>query len=113
VSRAASGIKAWVIQRVTATYIGLFGIYLVVHFIVAPPANHGAFRAWVAQPVVSLGLLLFIPAVLSHAWVGFRDVLMDYARPIVIRASALAVMAFILTASGLWATQALLLARMG
>lgn len=112
-SRAASGIKAWVIQRVTATYIGLFGIYLVTYFIATPPADHAAFRAWVAQPVVSLGMLLFIPALLSHAWVGFRDVLMDYARPIVIRAAALAVMAFTLIASGLWAAQALLLARMG
>jgi succinate dehydrogenase / fumarate reductase membrane anchor subunit len=47
-----------------------------------------------------------------HAWIGIRDVLIDYVQPIAIRASLLGVIALALVAMGLWAAQALTLVRM-
>lgn len=108
-SRRASGLKAWLVQRVSAIYLALFGLYLVLHFVVAPPPDHAALAGWIAAPWVALGLLLFIPLLLAHAWVGMRDVLIDYVKPTGLRIALLSALALMLLASGLWALQALIL----
>jgi succinate dehydrogenase / fumarate reductase membrane anchor subunit len=62
---------------------------------------------------VSLGLLVFVPLLLAHAWVGIRDVLMDYVHPVGTRAVLLALFAVVFLASGLWALKAIVLAGLG
>jgi succinate dehydrogenase / fumarate reductase membrane anchor subunit len=111
VSRRASGLKAWYLQRVTSVYVALFGGYVLLTFLLAPPADHAALAAWVSSPWVALGLLLLIPLLLLHAWVGIRDVFMDYMKPITLRATAMTVVGFVFLASGLWAAQAIIAVR--
>jgi succinate dehydrogenase / fumarate reductase membrane anchor subunit len=110
-SRRASGLKAWFLQRATAVYLGLFGSYVGLYFMLSPPADHAALVQWASSPWVSLGLLLFIPILLAHAWVGIRDVFMDYLKPVAVRAAAMTLMGLVLLASGLWAAQAVIAAR--
>ncbi len=88
-SRKASGLKAWAIQRLSAIYIGLFCSYLVAVLLFAAPADYPAWKAWIGGPVVSVALLLFVLSVLMHAWIGVRDILIDYVHPIAIRATLL------------------------
>jgi succinate dehydrogenase / fumarate reductase membrane anchor subunit len=111
-SRKASGLKAWAIQRVTAIYVALFSIYLLAVLLFAPPADYLAWKAWIGGPVVSVALLLFVLSVLMHAWIGVRDVLIDYVHPIAVRATLLGLIALALAAMGLWAAQALILVRL-
>ena len=111
-SRKASGLKAWAIQRLTAIYIGLFSLYLVLALLFSPPADYLAWKAWIGSPLVSVAMLLFIASVLMHAWIGVRDVLIDYLHPIAIRATVLGLVALSLVAMGLWAAQALILVRL-
>lgn len=110
-SRQASGLKAWLLQRLSAVYIALFGGYLIIRIVLAPPPAYDAFIAWLAAPPVALGVLLYIPLLLGHAWVGLRDVLIDYIKPSPLRLGLLSLFAFLLLGSGLWAAQAVLLAR--
>jgi succinate dehydrogenase / fumarate reductase membrane anchor subunit len=112
VSRKASGLKAWAVQRLTAIYIGLFSLYLFAVLLFAAPADYAEWRAWIGGPVVSVALLLYVVSVLMHAWIGVRDVLIDYVHPIAIRAALLGVIALSLVAMGLWAAQALTLVRL-
>jgi succinate dehydrogenase / fumarate reductase, membrane anchor subunit len=109
-SRQASGLIAWLIQRATAVYLALFLAYLLIHFVFNAPADHTALAAWVAHPVVAIGLLLFVPLLLAHAWVGIRDVLIDYVHSLGARLGLLTLFAFVLIASGLWAFQAIITA---
>ena len=111
-SRKASGLKAWAIQRLTAIYIALFTLYLLVVLLFAGPGDYATWRAWIGGPVVSIAMLLFVVSVLMHAWIGIRDVLIDYVHPIAIRATLLGLVALSLVALGLWSAQALILARM-
>ncbi|MCG6965998.1 MAG: succinate dehydrogenase, hydrophobic membrane anchor protein [Chromatiaceae bacterium] len=111
-SRKASGLKAWAIQRLTAIYIGLFALYLVAVLLFAAPVDFVAWKEWIGGPLVSVMLLLFIVSVLMHAWIGVRDILIDYVHPIAIRASLLGLVAMALVGMGLWAAQALILVRM-
>ena len=110
-SRQASGFKAWVVQRVTAVYIALFVLYAVVHFTVDAPADVVAWRAWMASPVVSMALLLFFAALLMHAWIGIRDVLIDYIHPLSLRVVVLSAFAIALIGTGLWVAQVIFLVR--
>ena len=110
-SRQASGLKAWFIQRVTAVYLGLFVVYTIGMFAVAPPADVGAWRECMASPVTSMAVLLFFAALLMHAWVGIRDVLIDYVHPLPARVTLLSLFAIALIGTGLWAAQVVFLVR--
>jgi len=101
---------AWAIQRVTAVYLAVLMIYLALHFIFNPPADYLALRSWVAEPLVSISLVIFVPLLLAHAWVGFRDVLLDYVKIVGLRVVLLALVAFMFLGSGLWAFKAIVIA---
>ncbi|MCB1865916.1 MAG: succinate dehydrogenase, hydrophobic membrane anchor protein [Chromatiales bacterium] len=101
-SRQASGLRAWVWQRATAIYIALFLIYVVVHFALAAPVQYQSLREWLARPVVSVATLLFVGSVLIHAWVGMRDIAIDYIKPLPIRLALLGGVILVLAGSGLW-----------
>ena len=109
-SRQASGLQAWVVQRATAVYLGIVAVYLLIHFTVNAPSDFAAFHGWLSRPLVSGALLLFIPVLLAHAWVGVRDVLMDYVHPLGIRVVLLTLFALMLIASGLWMFKAIVTA---
>ena len=108
-SRGAQGLRAWLLQRVTAVYLGLFSLYLLGFFLVAPPGDYPQWSAWTGQPLVAIGLALYVIAMLLHAWVGMRDVLIDYVHPVGVRLALLGIMAFVLLGCGLWGLRALLL----
>lgn len=109
--RTATGLRAWVLQRVTAVYLALFLVYVVAHFALDPPRDYAAWRDWVGDPLVSVATLLFFATLLLHAWVGLRDIVIDYVHPVAIRVTVLAVLATGLAACALWAAQVLFLAR--
>ena len=112
-SRQASGLKAWVVQRASAVYLALFLTYLLLFFTFSPPADHAALAAWARTPWVAIAFLLFVPMLLVHAWIGIRDVLIDYVHPIGARVALLTLFAFVFLASGLWAMKAVIAAGMG
>jgi succinate dehydrogenase / fumarate reductase membrane anchor subunit len=107
-SRKASGFKAWAWQRITAIYIGLFGIYLLASLLFAAPENYVAWQAWFGGSAMRTTMLLFVLAILLHAWVGIRDICIDYVKPIAVRAGVLILLALSLILYGLWAAQLLL-----
>ncbi len=109
-SRQAAGMWAWILQRITGAYIALFVVYLTGLFVFAAPADHASWSATVASPGVTITAMLFFLAVLLHAWVGVRDILIDYLRHAGLRLAALIAVAVFLIGSGIWAAKILLLA---
>ena len=112
-SRKASGLRAWILQRLTAVYMALFLIYAVLLWLPAPPGSHAVWRAWVADPWVGIAALLFFLSLLLHAWIGVRDVLIDYVRPIGARLTLLTLVGVGLIGCGLWVLQVILMAGVG
>jgi len=107
VSRRASGLRAWLLQRISAVYIGLFILGLLAMLLIAPPHSFMDWREWLARPLVMVAFILFIVSVALHAWVGMRDVLIDYVHPLGWRVLALSLTAFYLLGSAIWALLAL------
>ncbi len=106
-----SGLPAWLVQRATAVYMLLFVVYLLAHFALDRPDSFASWRGWVASPGVSLATGAFFCALLAHAWVGVRDVILDYVRPVAARAPALAGLAAGLIAIAAWVAHILLRIR--
>lgn len=97
-----TGLRAWLVQRASAVYLLGFIVYFIVHFLVAPPQDAAAWRAYVAHGYVRLLILAAFVALLLHAWIGLRDVMLDYVKPLAARVVALPLVAGALIATGLW-----------
>jgi len=96
------GLRAWLVQRVSAVYMLFFIAFFLVHFAVDPPHSWPAWNAWMTSSSVSIATAVFFAALLAHAWVGLRDVILDYIHPMVFRVCLLVLLGFALTAVGAW-----------
>ena len=105
--RPLRGLNAWIVQRLGALYLLAFLGWAVVALGLEAPADVHAWRAWLARPGNGVAVALFWLALLAHAWVGLRDVILDYVHPLALRALALALAAGGLLAAGLWAARIL------
>mgnify|MGYP000343349145 CR=1 FL=1 len=103
-----SGLSAWLIQRLSALYLGAFTVYALVRLAMVDSWSHEAWNDWLAAPLNAVTLWLAALALLLHAWVGGRDVLLDYVHPLGLRLAMLTVLAGWLLGSGIWFTAALL-----
>lgn len=98
-----SGQRAWLLQRITAVYAGLYVILGTLLLLIRPPADHAAWLGLMTQPAVWLATAAFVLLMLLHAWIGLRDVILDYVRPFAVRLTALATVAIVFLFMGLWA----------
>jgi len=108
VSRPTHGLRDWLLQRLTAVYLGGFLVFLLVHFLLQPQHSFQQWHDWVTHPVMIIAIALFIMAVLVHGWVGMRDVVLDYVHTISLRLTILSLTGLILISCGLWALRVLL-----
>lgn len=100
--RTFGGLVPWLIQRLSAVFMLLFIGFVLAHFLVDPPGSYQAWRSWVGHPGVSVAMFLFFAALLAHAWVGLRDVTLDYVKPLAARVGVLALIALALIGAGTW-----------
>jgi len=98
-SRHAHGLRAWLLQRISAVYLALYLLFFLVAMIAAPPHSYTTWRDWMAGPWSGMATALFFIALLAHAWVGMRDVVVDYVHPLAVRLLLLSLVAGVLLAS--------------
>ncbi len=103
------GLRPWVIQRVSAVYIVLFILYVCYSFFTADVIAYDAWKNWLYNPVNTTVVGIFIIALLFHAWIGMRDVVLDYVHNIMLRIFILALLIGVLAGCGLWIFRILLL----
>ena len=103
------GLRPWVIQRVSAVYIVLFILYAVFCFYSATNISFESWKGWLYNPFNTTVVGIFVIALLFHAWIGMRDVVLDYIHNIMLRIFILAMLVGVLIGSGLWVFRMLLL----
>lgn len=101
-NRRAYGLRAWLWQRLSSIYMALYLAATGVYFLFQSPGSHEEWRAWMSHPMVALATAVFFWALLIHAWVGARDVLLDYVDPLPLRLALLCVLGLMLIGSGVW-----------
>ena len=80
----------------------LFVVFLLGCFSLHPLHSYSEWRTWVASAGMSIALFAFFAALLSHMWVGLRDVLLDYARPAGLRHLLLGMLSVGLLGTAAW-----------
>ncbi len=103
-----SGLNAWLLQRISAVYLAGFLVYFLVTLLACAPESYADWHDWMSSIPMALATTLFFIALLSHAWVGMRDVLLDYVKPFALRLSMLVLLAVGLVVMGLWVVRILL-----
>ena len=98
----ASGLRSWIIQRLSAVYLALFLLYALAAFNMNPPVSYQQWHDWFARPAMNIASGLFFIALLLHAWIGIRDVILDYVKPFSLRLTMLVVIGFAWLAMALW-----------
>ena len=106
------GVKDWVLQRVTAVILVVYTLVLGIGALVTPEFTYENWVRLFNFEVLSfpLGKLLAMLAFLSlayHAWIGVRDIWMDYVKPTGIRLALQVLTVLWLVGSVVYAAQIL------
>ena len=101
------GLRDWLAQRVTAAVMAVYTVLFAGALIVARPTNYSEWRALFGGQPMKLAALLFFLSLCLHAWIGMRDILMDYIHPVSWRLGLQVLAVLMLTAWALWAIQIL------
>lgn len=85
VAGAGYGFRDWLMQRVTGALMALFTFALVVQVLMPGEMNYVRWAGIFAQQWMKVVTFALIVALTWHAWVGVRDIWMDYVKPVGIR----------------------------
>jgi len=87
VTGAHYGLGDWLAQRVTGLIMAVFSVILLVYFLSQPAITYSSWKALFERGWMRVATLLFVASLAWHAWVGMRDILMDYVKPTGLRLS--------------------------
>ena len=79
------GLSDWLMQRITAVVVALYLVLLLGILMFTPALDLAAWRALFSGQAFRLATFVALISMFLHAWVGMRDILMDYIRPTGIR----------------------------
>jgi succinate dehydrogenase / fumarate reductase membrane anchor subunit len=85
VSGAHYGLRDWLVQRVTAVVMAVYAVFMVAHLLLQSSFGYDTWIELFSSNIVRTFSLLFLLSLFYHAWVGVRDIVMDYVKPASIR----------------------------
>lgn len=103
VTGAHYGVRDWLAQRITALVLLAFSLVLLVRVLAVPVLDFAAWRSVFAPAWMRHATVVFALALCWHAWIGMRDVYMDYVRHTGWRLAAHVVTLLLLLGYALWA----------
>jgi succinate dehydrogenase / fumarate reductase membrane anchor subunit len=101
------GLVDWLAQRVTAVLMALFTIAILVQVLMPGELDYVRWSGIFAHQWMKMLTFVTIVALLWHAWVGLRDVAMDYVKQVGARLVLQVVVIVWLVACAGWALQVL------
>jgi succinate dehydrogenase / fumarate reductase, membrane anchor subunit len=72
------GLDMWLLQRASAVYMALFLPIFLICALCAGPLDYAAWRGLFVALPMKLAAFLFVAAMLAHAWIGLREIFIDY-----------------------------------
>ena len=101
------GLRGWLAQRISAAVMAVYTIALVGVLAATKPADYATWKELFGHDLMRVATLLFVVSVLLHAWVGMRDILMDYVKPAGLRLTLHVAVILLLAGYAGWAAQIL------
>jgi succinate dehydrogenase / fumarate reductase membrane anchor subunit len=101
------GTRDWLAQRVTAVIMAVYSLILAVVVMSGFPLNYGVWKDLFSRGWMRVATLLFVVSLAWHAWVGVRDILMDYIKHDGLRLTTQVLTLLLLGAYVAWSIQVL------
>jgi len=101
------GLRDWLAQRVTAVVMAAYTLVLGVAILFGGTESRESWHALMGNGFFRFATPLFAVALCYHAWVGVRDIWMDYVKCAALRLTLHAVTILALTGYAVWAVQIL------
>jgi len=79
------GLTSWIAQRATAVLMAVYTVIFLVAMVVVQPHTADAWRSVFANGFMKFVTFLFFLSLFYHAWIGIRDLWMDYIKPVGLR----------------------------
>jgi succinate dehydrogenase / fumarate reductase membrane anchor subunit len=74
------GLRDWLMQRITAVLMVLYCLSIAAYLLMQPQLDYAVWTGLFSSQVVRTFTLLFMLSLFYHAWVGIRDIVMDYVK---------------------------------
>jgi len=101
------GLRDWLAQRVTAVLMALFTVVLLVQVLMPGELGYDRWAGIFSHQWMRVLTFVVILSLTYHAWVGMRDIWMDYIKPVGIRLGLqVFILVWLLGCTG-WAIQVL------
>ena len=101
------GMGDWLAQRITAVVMAAYTVITIGVLLKHQPLSHAVLRELFSQGWMRIATLLFAVSLAWHAWVGVRDILMDYIKPDGLRLTLQVFFILLLAGYLSWAAQIL------
>ena len=79
------GLRDWLAQRVTASLMALFTLLVLLQVLLPGELGYDRWAGIFAAQWMKVLTFVVILSLAYHAWVGVRDILMDYVKPVGVR----------------------------
>jgi len=101
------GLRDWLVQRVTAVLMALYTLIVLALIASTPQLDFSAWRSLFTPQWMKFATLLFLVSVYWHAWVGVRNIFMDYIKNSGVRLLLYVIVIALLIAYAGWSVQIL------
>ncbi len=108
VTGAHYGLRDWLVQRVTAGLMAFYTVFLLGHLLLSRgPIGYEKWAGMFSGQFMKSLTFVVIVALAWHAWIGMRDIWMDYIKPVSVRLTLEIFSIVWLVACAGWAIQVL------
>ena len=76
------GLRDWLSQRATAALMALFTLAVIVQVLLPGEMGYDKWAGIFSRQWMKVLTFVTIVSLLYHAWVGMRDIWMDYIKPV-------------------------------
>ena len=84
-SLTRSGLRDWLIQRVSAILIAAYVVFLVGFILFHPALNYACWSALFHNNVMRIATLFVLIAILLHTYIGMWTIFTDYLKNTMVR----------------------------
>ena len=96
------GLLEWLLQRLTAVVMAFYTVGVAICLLMHAPARHEELRTLFAGGLLRVATMLFLLALFYHAWVGVRDIVMDYIKSAAMRLGLQTLVGMVLMLYAIW-----------
>ena len=101
------GFRDWLAQRITAVVMAVYSILFAVSALATLDGTYESWRGLFSGGFMKFATFLFFMSLFYHAWIGVRDIFMDYIKPTGVRLVLHSVVVLLLVGYAGWVGQIL------